>query len=319
MLARAVLAVAAFTVLLPIPDPVRAQGAVPATRPEPVVRSYGPVSLEASIGIMQGEANEYVYRPDGSTVSQLVWAFDDNVVFNGGIAVRPLDWLTVGLRGRIKLSGGSTMDDYDWYRPSEPEYANCPAGFCHSHHPDTSLVSYLSVDGYLAATFYSNSFIAFKALAGYKRDTQSWKAFDGPANYYNYVPGRLAISYKQVWEAPYLGLQFDSAWRRWTFDARVIGSWWVQGQDRDNHHMRTLLFTESFGQSDMIGANARLGYRLNEHWKLTGEYDLQQWGLAKGPTTILNYSTDTTTYIGGKPAGAQSISQTVSVGAVLEY
>ena len=292
---------------------------MPATGPEPMVQSLGPVSIETSIGIMQGEANEYVYRNDGSTLSQLVWAFDNDVVFNGGIALRPFNWLTVGLRGRTNLSSGSTMDDYDWYRPGESGYVTCPGGHCHSHHPDTPLTSYLSVDGYLAASFYANRWIAFKALAGYKRDSQSWKAFDGPANYYNYRPGRLSISYKQVWKAPYLGLQLDSAWQRWTLGARIIGSWWVDGEDRDNHHVRTLLFTESFGQSDMIGANARLGYRMSEHWTLIGDYDLQKWNLATGPTTELDYSSGTKRFHRGKAAGAQSISQTVSIGVVLDY
>jgi len=43
------------------------------------------------------------------------------------------------------------------------------------------------------------------------------------------------------------------------------------------------------------------------------------WDIAKGPTTELNYATGVTTYHPGDVAGAQSISQTVSLGAILEY
>src|SRR5688572_4423152 len=83
------------------------------------------VTIEASIGVMQGEANEFVYRLDGSTISQLVWAFDNIAVFNGGIAVSPLAWLSLGARFRIALSDQSTMDDYDWLFPDEND-SDCP-------------------------------------------------------------------------------------------------------------------------------------------------------------------------------------------------
>ena len=100
---------------------------------------------------------------------------------------------------------------------------------------------------------------------------------------------------------------------------RVIGSWWVYGQDEDIHYLRTTLFSENFGQSNMVGANGALGYRLTENLMLKADYDLQQWEMAKGPAKILNYETGQYTFSGWNAAGAQSISQTVSVGAVLSY
>jgi outer membrane protease len=289
---------------------------VKTAAPLPIVKG---VEVEVGLGIMQGEANEFVYRPDGTKLSQLVWAFDNNLVFKGGIAVRPWSWLAVGARFITNVTDGSTMDDYDWYRPSDAEFDDCPNGFCHSHHPDTNLETYLSVDAYLAATFYRNQWIALAALAGYKRDSQSWQAYDGPSNYTSFVPGRLSISYDQVWEAPYLGLQFNGAFQRWTLQGRVIGSWWASGQDEDNHHLRTLLFTENFGESDMVGANAHVGYRLTEHMILKAEYDLQQWQLAKGPSADIDYTTGAQSYRGWNAAGGESITQTVLMGAVLEY
>ena len=289
---------------------------VKTANPLPIVKG---VEVEAAIGVMQGEANEYVYRQDGSKLSQLVWAFDNDLVFKGGIAVRPWSWLAVGARFVTNITDGSTMDDYDWYRPDEPDYSDCPNGHCHSHHPDTQLDSYLSVDAYLAATFFRNNWITLNALAGYKRDSQSWNAFDGPSNYTSFVPGRLSISYEQVWEAPYLGLQFVGTWERWSLQGRVIGSWWAEGTDEDDHHLRTLLFTEHFGESGMVGANAHVGYRLTENWTLKAEYDLQQWQLAKGPSGDVNYSTGASSYRPWNAAGGQSITQTVLLGAALEY
>lgn len=279
----------------------------------------GPVLLEASIGVMQGEANEYVYREDSSKLSQLVWAFDNVAVFNGGVALTPIDWFTLGIRARVNLTDDSTMDDYDWLRPGEDGYAGCPAGFCHSHHTDTQLTSYLSVDAYAAATLYRTNLIALKALAGYKRDSQSWTAFGGWANYTTFAPGQRVITYDQVWQAPYVGAQLNVDWNKWALQGRLIGSWWVAGKDVDDHHLRTLLFTEKFGESNMLGANAHVGYRLTRNLMLKGEYDLQQWQLAKGPSTNVNYTTGAVAHSPYNAAGGQSITQTISLGAVLEY
>ncbi len=279
------------------------------------------IEVEAALGIMQGEANEFVYRPDGSKLSQLVWAFDNNLAFKGGIAARPWSWLAVGARFTTNITDGSTMDDYDWYRPSESNYADCASsgGFCHSHHPDTTLTSYLSVDAYVAGTFYRDRWLSLTALAGYKRDSQSWDALDGPSNYAPMVPGRRSISYDQVWNAPYLGLQFNGDWQRWTLQGRVIGSWWAGGKDEDMHHIPGDHYIEHFGESNMVGANAHVGYRLTENWMLKAEYDLQQWQLAKGPSYVSNAGTGRSEWSPWNAAGGESITQTIFLGAGLEY
>ena len=303
---------------LAVASGARADGyqAVKTADPLPIVKG---VEVEAGLGFMQGEANEYVYRRDGSKLSQLVWGFDNNLVFKGGIAVRPWSWLAVGARFMTNITDGSGMDDYDWIPESDPE-DGCPGDKCHSHHPNTDLEEYLSVDAYAAATFYQNRWLTLTALAGYKRDSAQWQAYDGLSNYSNdYVPGRLSITYKQVWEAPYVGLQFLSAWDRWSLQGRVIGSWWAGGQDHDYHHLRPLVFDANFGQSNMIGANAHIGYRLTDNWSLKVEYDLQKWQLAKGPTYQLNPDTGQETFSAWNAEGADSVAQTVLLGAMLEY
>ena len=214
--------------------PALAQG-VPATAAPPASVQYANVEFEASIGIMQGEANEYVYPRVGHKISQLVWAFDNNPVLNLGAAFRPLDWLALGIRARFNIGDESKMDDYDWL-PS------CPNNFCHSWHRFTELEQYVSVDAYVAAKFYETSWINLKALAGWKRDSARWYAFDGNSNYTPAEPNRPAIYYNQVWNAPYLGLQANAEWERWTLQGRVIGSWWVYGQDEDIHYLRTTCF-----------------------------------------------------------------------------
>ncbi len=157
------------------------------------------------------------------------------------------------------------------------------------------------------------------ALAGYKRDSTSWDAKDGPSNYTSFDPTRLSISYEQDWEAPYLGLQINGEWNRWTLQGRVIGSWWAYGSDVDNHHFRTLLFNEQFGDSEMIGANAQVGYRLTTNLLLKAEYDLDRWEMAKGPSADVNYATGERSYRDWNAAGGDSMTQSVLFGAALQY
>jgi outer membrane protease len=296
--------------------PALAQG-VPATAAPPARMQYANVELEASIGVMQGEANEYVFRDNSVRLSQLVWAFDNDTVFNAGAAVRPLEWLALGIRAKTNITENSNMDDYDWLRPGEPLYDRCFNGFCHSWH-GTNLTNYLSVDAYAAAKFYEASWIRLNALAGYKRDSARWESWGGYANHSVYER-TLIINYQQAWEAPYLGFQFNSEWNRWTLQGRVIGSWWASGKDQDNHRTTSVLFSDHFGESNMVGANAHVGYRLTPNLMLKGEYDFQQWELSKGSAHSFNYETGARSATPYNGAGGDSLTQTISVGAVLAY
>jgi plasminogen activator len=285
----------------------------PAANDAPAAQwQRGGVALEASLGVMNGEANEYVYNPDGSTLSRLIWTFDDVIVLNAGLAVTPWPWLTVGARGRINVTEDSTMDDFDY------GIFGCPGLLCHSHHESTNLRELTSLDAYVAATVLAHEHATLKLLAGYKRDSQSWQAYGGTANYTVLPPG-LGISYEQLWRAPYIGVSFDGSWERWELGARVIGSWWAQGEDLDNHHLRGLLFADAFGRSEMIGVNAHLGYLVNANVSLKAEYDMQRWDVAKGPTYIKDYVFAQGFFIPGDAAGGDSESHTVSVGVNVNY
>jgi plasminogen activator len=277
------------------------------------------LSVSASIGIMNGEANEYVFDPaaNGRTVSRLIWKFDNDVVLNGGLAFRPWHWLTLGAMGRIKLTDSSTMDDFDY------NIAGCPpaAGggtLCHSHHDNTLLRKADMLDLYAAGTFYRTHGWSFSALLGYRWEDYKWQAYGGTANYGVLPPG-LGITYEQWWEAPYIGLQAKGEWGNWSLGGRVIGSWWVDSHDRDNHHLRTILFTDQFGRSDMIGVNIKAGFKIHPNATITVGYDYQDWGLAKGPTTATDYTTNVTTVFPGNAAGADNHNHTVSIGLKYKF
>jgi plasminogen activator len=282
---------------------------------QPVVQRYtGGVTLETSIGVMDGEANEFVYNPDGSVLSQLIWTFDDVVVVNADLAIQPLSWLTFGVRGSINITDDSTMDDFDF----PGAVCGIPGPFCHSHHEHTSLNKYAVIDAYVAGTVFSQSNANVKLLAGYKRQHQEWDAFDGVANYAVFPPG-IGISYEQTWQAPYIGVQADGEWHNWIIGARVIGSWWVDSEDQDIHHLRQLKFNEEFGESDMVGANAKIGYRLTSNVSILGSYDYQKWDVAKGPTIITDLTNGKQNFLPGNAAGAESENHTWSLGARVDF
>ena len=69
------------------------------------------LSISIGIGYERGTANEYVYNPDGSKLSQLIWKYDNIPVLKG-----QLDWnaapdLRFSASTAINLAQSSTMDD----------------------------------------------------------------------------------------------------------------------------------------------------------------------------------------------------------------
>jgi plasminogen activator len=281
---------------------------------EEATPSKAGISTELSLGVMRGEANEYVYNPDGSKLSQLIWTYDNVLALNGGIAWTPHQLVTVGARGQISLDNNSTMNDWDW------GVVGCPGPnqICHSNHPDTRLKHAHSLDLYLAGNLIQHEGFALSPLIGYKWDYAIWKAYSGTANYAA-LPEGLGITYQQWWRAPYVGLALQQELGSWTVSGRVIGSWWVDANDEDNHHLRSLLFTDEFGRSRMIGVNAAVGYRLTDQISVNLKYDFQDWLTTQGPTTIADYANNTVSYIGGDAAGASNLSHTVSLGFKIDF
>jgi len=272
------------------------------------------VSVSASVGVLHGTANEYVYNPDGSKLSQLIWKFDNDVVVNGEVVWSPWRWLYFGVRGRFSVDDPSTLDDYDFNLMGCP-----PSGggtLCHSHHDDTRLQNASTIDLFLAATFVRAHGFALSALVGYRWDYFRWLAYGGWANY-AVLPQGLGITYEQWWEAPYIGLEFKGEWSRWIVGGRVTGSWWADSYDHDNHHWRGLLFVDEIATSSMINAYAEIGYRLTRDFSLFVSYEYQMWQLAKGSTELRDYVNGGSAGFPGDAAGADNTSHTFSVGGRL--
>ena len=221
--------------------------------------------------------------------------------------------LKFGLKGSMNLSDGSTMDDFDFNLLGCPP----PDFTCHSNHPGTRLRQARMFDVYGSADFYRSGGLTLSALAGYKDTFYQWAAIGGTANYGPLPPG-LGISYEQSWSTPYIGLAFSSTFDAWTLSGRVIGSTWAKGDDKDNHHLRSLLFTEKFDSTNMVAADIGVAYRMNRFVSVTADYRFERWGTGKGPTSITDFLGGGTFLIPGDAAGANAVTHAFSLGLKID-
>lgn len=165
------------------------------------------LSVDLSIGVMNGEANEVVYNPNGSVLSHLIWTFDNVVVLNGNLNYK-WNWLNFGVKGRVNITDDSTMDDFDF----PGAICGISGPFCQSHHENTSVERALMLDLYAGAELLRVGQFGLQGVIGYKWEHNSWSARGGVSNYTLPFPNIPVISYEQWWEAPYFGLQASGEW-----------------------------------------------------------------------------------------------------------
>ena len=275
------------------------------------------LTFDVSFGLLNGDAKEYVFNTaNGVPISKLRWGFDDVTMLNMGWQYRPWQWLIVGGRTSINLTHGSSMDDFDFNIVGCP-----PAGggtLCHSTHPDTLLKHAAMSEVFVGVPWRAHSNIELTALAGFKWDNFRWHAINGTANY---IPGPftgLGISYEQDYRAPFIGLSVASRFGKLGINGRVIGSWWGDAEDRDHHHLRSLLFRDKGDNARMLAANVGLVYALTPAVSATLSYDYQHWFLSKGPTEITDLTTGLSGTIAGDAAGLSQHSHMVSLGLKID-
>ncbi len=300
----------------------RAQGAAeataqwdPAIEIIPVKRE---IELSASIGILSGEAREYVYdSANGRTVSRLDWDFDNVPTFTAGAAWQASDWFRFQLKGSTNLATNSKMSDYDW------NIGGCPpdgmgGDFCESFHPGTRLVSAYMLDASVRFHDLTLAGFAIAPVAGFKWDYYSWRAYNGVSNYAADFNSGLGISYEQWWSTPYLGLEVSRTFGKLDLKARGIFSDWGDGRDRDHHHMRSILFKETFDNVRVYGADIGARYALTDRVGVTLDYSFSSWQLTKGPATINDLASGTIDHDPGDAAGASNATHLVSLGVSID-
>jgi outer membrane protease len=293
-------------------------------------------SAELYGGYLKGQSREFVYdAATGHRISELIWSIDNAYVVGLSLALRPIERLKISVGGWIPVSSGNTMDDYDWLVTGFDDWSDW------SHHTDTKLHQAYMIDTRAAFTLASLKrkpdasnpwqirHASLDLIGGYRWFKLDWTAYGGSYVYSSgggvrnvtgqFPDGQPVISYEQWWEAPFAGLGGRLSIDRWTLSTEVIGSLWGKGRDRDNHHLRTLLFEESFSNVGMLAVNVGINYDLTKHLAVFARFDYEKFFEGKGPTTATDYSTGAVTTFGGDAAGADFYTMLFSLGLKLRF
>lgn len=92
------------------------------------------LTVSTSLGLLNTEANEYVYDSNNRKVSQLDWKTENTPIIKMDVSWDLLSRLTLTARGWSTLSSSTgTMDDYDWLKPDQTKWTDW------SHHDKTNL------------------------------------------------------------------------------------------------------------------------------------------------------------------------------------
>lgn len=278
------------------------------------------IAVTPFVGYLRSFATESVYDSGkrGNKISQLDWKAEA-VTLGGRAAVQPFDGLT--LRGTIwaAVSSEADMRDRDWLFG----YQGDNSWSHQSIHPDTRVPKAWQADVSAAYTMTKFGDVAVAGLAGFRHYDVKYRANGGSYVYSvngfrdtagTFDPARLAISYRQQWDTPYLGIGAYYRGETLSVAAEIYGSPASYGRDRDYHALRYTLFTETFEPAAMIGASFGVDYRLTSVLSLTGRVDYTKYVEARGGTKIYDGTTGQAIRIPKPGAGADAETLNVSLG-----
>jgi len=267
-----------------------------------VSNSYWAVSVQGSVGLVNGMAQEDVYsnvRRSRYHLSELDWDISNVVMVGAEVSVaftRDI-WLNAGFWGAA-TQGNGQMNDWDWLleEPGSPW-------------TDWSLSSVDMTSAWLLDLNINYELTRFGALGvrgilGYKYNTWSWQDH-GIQHVYSTDPGipggfrndiasdppGTAVTYEQVFHIPYVGAGVNYSAGRWNVDAYALYSPLVFATDRDRHLTRQLTFQEDFRGGQYFGAGVRGTYNFANNYFATLALDGQIIPEIYGDSTV----TDTVT------------------------
>lgn len=289
-------------------------------------RTFGDsASLEVYAGTMTGESRELVIDPGtGFVNSELFWKINKAAVIGGTFSYNPRPWMTLKVSGWVPASASNTMDDYDYLAAPSNSWTDW------SHHEDTKLDHAWMIDARVAVRVLSLPPMAYadrggiEAIVGFRRFNIAWTAKGGSFVYSsggnfrndtgNFAAGQAVIKYEQWMYTPFLGIGGSVGYGRWSLDGSFIGSLWGQGRDRDDHVLRSTLFTEEYSKVKMIGIDTQLNYAINERFSVFGRYEYQKYYETRASSLAYDYGADTYTRSPGDSGGMSHYSMVVSLG-----
>ena len=273
----------------------------------------GQVIFRGSYGITAIEANELVYEGKRK-VSQLIWQSSAVSTFTGDVKV-DLDRFFLRATASVGLGGDGDMRDYDWLVTDKP--------WSHrSVHPDTRLNHYFTGSFLAGREVISHDGTSVSLGTGVKYTDVKWAAWGGSYVYSDsgfrkdkgeFDDGEKAISYRQQWPVPFLGVDVKHSEGRWTFAAAFQGGLAVGGKGTDDHWMRGLRFVDNVEATPavMMSASAEYEFRPATAVFVSGAFDQIVRGRAD-TDMIDKFSGGRAEFLDG--AGADYMSMTLSIG-----
>ena len=248
-----------------------------------------PVKFSVSVGAgyLTGEANELVYWPSvgNHKASELTWKIDNLFMVGIGAKLKVQNWLTINVDGWFKaVDGDGTMDDYDWLVPGQ-DWTDW------SHHENTDVTDGSIFDVNAEFAFFHSESVAFKAIAGYKRDNFGWEAYGGDYVYSESgfrdtagsIPSGISvISYEQTYTSLYVGLGVEAYFSKFELASRLIYSPIAQGEATDNHYLRNLVTYDDCEDGDMIAFDISGNYLINSNLSVMMAYSYQKYDTMQG-------------------------------------
>lgn len=284
-----------------------------------------PFAAQASLGLLNGEANEHVYDYETGSrrqLSRLDWDLKSIVMGGGSLSARLMDKLTVNGGMWIALTEGSgEMDDYDWLDTGSSDWT-------HYSLSEADVTAGYILDLNVAWDLVTWNDLTARVFAGYKQDGWTWEDRGVYLLYpdYGYVPqdlyGENMINYEQEFRMPYLGASADWLMGNFTFSGYLTYSPIVAATDWDEHVARDLHFKETFEGGDMLGFGLEARYAFTQGFFngafVSAGLDYQQVDLIIGDMEVRNASTGET---GGDPdvAGIENNYLLLSLGGGIQF
>ena len=281
-------------------------------------------SFSAHVGYLGGVANEYVYRPDGSKLSHLIWDMDGNIAVNGDIEWKASDRLKLFSSFSAGFDGNNSMKDYDWEVAPYADWSD------RSIHGKTQLDHYFSIDAGANYGLVVRDTWALSAIGGFKYTDVKWTAYGGDyiysrdGGFRNEVGsssnGEKMISYQLMLPAFYAGLGIEHQIDSLMLSLSAVGGLSFSGQDKDNHWARTppRTFLEEFGTSPFLGLRSSATYALSDSTSILLAVKYDYFFTMQGSTTMVENGVEIA-QIGGNAAGASLEAVNVSAGIKYDF
>lgn len=292
-----VVMIAAVLVMM-LPAAAMAIHAVEGTLPEVPEGGTASFALHGSVGMLDGEAHEYVYLPQiDHKMSELIWDLSGITMAGvvGSINFYNVFRVNAGYWTAM-TEGDGGMEDYDWYLFDRPDT------WTHQSIHNVKIVGSSIFDLNVSAQLYAAGAVAFRGMIGIKRDYWQWEdavleftysslgnPMGEPVAGYSYEQinpnairdlkvqgdGSRAIDYEQTFTIPYIGASMEGTLGGLRVNGYLTLSVAVAAEDADVHRLREIHFKETFENGGYVGIGASALYNLSDSLYAMVSYEYQ--------------------------------------------